>query len=154
VQLGVGDHALAVDRVRHQRDALAGRVQQPGVALGEHGFEREPGALVLPGGRDRQPGDRLAAQVAAGHHVVEQVLEAARERPGIFGSAEQHGVGGRDLLAYRKNRRRRGLTGNEGGQVPEAAVKLGHDPRWHQLGGRAQRGRLRRRLGGAARDHE
>src|ERR1700722_13171919 len=94
------DHGpVRPDRVAVDRDPAAGRLDDVGPDVAEHGHQGILGALAPARGGDVDPGGRLAVELAAADRPVEEVLEAAWQRSRVLRGAEQHRVGLADLLA-------------------------------------------------------
>src|SRR3984957_6948008 len=75
------DHGpVRPDRLPVHRDPAAGRLDDVGPDVSEHGHQGVFGALATARGGDVDPGSRLAVELAAAHRPVEEVLEAAGQR--------------------------------------------------------------------------
>src|SRR5580700_1241317 len=79
------DHGpVRPDRVAVDRDPAAGRLDDVGPDVAEHGHEGVLGAFAAARGGDVDPGGRLAVELAAADRPVEEVLEAAGQRSRVL----------------------------------------------------------------------
>src|ERR1700722_19734611 len=144
------DHGpVRPDRLPVDRDPAAGRLDDVGPDVSEHGHQGVFGALATARGGDVDPGSRLAVELAAAHRPVEEVLEAAWQRSRVLRGAEQHRIRLCDLPAQLRGGRRQQVAvmiGVERRQLGQAVIQ----DRRSLAGGDSRRRRQRGGVGRAA----
>ena len=152
-----GDAAISAgDRVWPRRGSVteAGSTTSP-----RHGRqdETELRGRVLGPRRGRDQRDRLADELMPADQPVEQVLERAREAPGIFGRRDHERIGRLDLppqIANGGRKVRAVEVGVEGRQLRQAAIGDDLDPHGCDQRERVECGRVGGGLPQAARERE